>query len=128
MSQTSYRKCGKCCDFDYLTTSRAAEFSVPKNYPTSKHVDSPPLPLGRDIVKDNRTKKLRPIKLSYKILVDGVKAACFNLHTKQWKVVETRSYLKTLGISSSLADKVIAHAVNNNNNYKHANECDPQYT
>jgi len=123
LSQTPNRKCGKCCDFDFLATSRAAEFSVPNKYPTSKHVDSPPLPVGRDIVKDNRTKKLRPIKLSYNILVNGVKAACYNLHTKQWKIVETRTYLKTLGISSSLTEKVIAHAVNNNQNYIDANEC-----
>ena len=72
------------------------------HYPNTKRIKSPHFPKGRDIISNSRTDTLSPIKSSYKILTCGTQVASFNLITKQWKVLETRSYLKTLGVSSSL--------------------------
>ena len=112
----SNKLCGRCCDFNYIQSSKAAAFLSPSNYPCCKHVKSPSFPKGRDIIGNPRVDTLRPIQLTYEILTSGTQAACFNLITKQWKVSETRSYLKNLGVSSSFINTVIEHV---------AQKCDP---
>ena len=122
-SRQNTNTCGRCCDFDFLSSSKSAEFLPPKHYPTSKHDNSPNLPEGRDIIQNPRTETLRPIKLSYDKLTNGVTAACFNLFTKQWKIIETRVYLKTLGISSSLIQKIIDHTTRMEHEQYNVTEC-----
>lgn len=115
ISRYSTKPCGRCCDFDYHTESKSAEFKPPHHYPQTKHKDSPTFPEGRDVISNINIDKLRPIKLTYKSLSDGVNAACFNLSTKIWKISETRSYLKMLGVSTAITDKIIIHCSNNSN-------------
>ena len=105
----SNKLCGRCCDFNYIQTSKTGDFLPPSNYPSCKHIKSPSFPKGRDVICNPRIDTLRPIKLTYEVLISGTQAACFNLITKQWKVSETRSYLKTLGVSSSFIDTVIEY-------------------
>ena len=57
------KTCGRCCDFEFLTTSPAAEFSPPSTYPKTKHVDSLPFPVDRDVLDVYETRCLKPIKL-----------------------------------------------------------------
>ena len=42
-------KCGRCCDFDFMTQSKVCRYKPPPNYPTAKYPTSPPLPAGRDV-------------------------------------------------------------------------------
>lgn len=112
---TTNKSCGRCCDFNFLTSSKAASFNAPQNYPSSKHKDSPTFPTGRDIVTNLATDKLYPVTLSYQYLYDGVKFASFNLYTKTWKTSETRCYLKVLGVSSSLCDTIIEYCLKSTN-------------
>ena len=112
---TSNVVCGRCCDFDFNTTSKAADFVPPHNYPKTKHIDSPPFPVGRDVLDTYKTQHLRPIKLTYEILKSGTRAAAFNLITNHWKKSEIRSYLKTLGVSTMMTDRVIAYALQEKN-------------
>ena len=107
--------CSKCCDFDYHTSSIAKLFHPPTNYPRSKHVKSPPFPIGRDVVSSLNNNTLEPIKISYEVLTCGAQAACFNLLTKHWNVSETRAYLKTLGVSTSFSNTLIEHSTKNIN-------------
>ena len=112
---SSDKQCGRCCDFSLLESSKSAEFLPPSNYPSSKPIKSPHFPKGRDIVNNPRIDTLQPIKLSYEILTCCTQTTCFNIITKELKVSETISYLKPLGVSSSLIDTVIDHATQNCN-------------
>ena len=49
-------------------------------------------------------------------------AACFNLHSKAWKVIETRVYLKQIGISTVMTDKLIDHATDKQYQTKSRND------
>ena len=89
----SNSRCGRCYDFDFMTQSKVCRYKPPQHYPTTKHPKSPLLPAQRDVYYRQNNSTLRPINL-YSLFVDGIAAACFNLHSKQWKVIETRAYLK----------------------------------
>ena len=102
--------CNRCCDFDFTIQSTISKFKAPQNYPSTKHPSSPPFPVGRDIVQHKSRPALSPVKISYPYLIAGMKAACYNLHIKQWRVIETRIYLKLLGVSTALTDILIKHA------------------
>jgi len=108
MSQRQ-KHCGRCCNFDFDSASTSSRFKAPPHYPSIKHPLSPPFPSGRDIVQNKFSLSLGPVSLSYPYLVAGMRAACYNLHSKQWKVIETRSYLKLLGVSTSLTDSLIQY-------------------
>ena len=113
--------CGRCCDFDFISTSKAAEFLPPRDYPRTKHVDSPSFPSDRDVLDNNQSRTLKPMKMTYEILIDGTKAAAFNLFTNHWKKTETRCYLKTLGVSSNIIDDIfknVSECNRNNQSYK----------
>ncbi len=114
VTSNSVKKCGRCCDFEYCSKSKASYFKPPPHYPCSKHNDSPPFPKERDTLNNLSNDKLIPTRLTYSYLYEGVKAASFNLFTKTWKIAETRSYLKVLGVSTSLSEKVIEYSINAN--------------
>ena len=100
-------KCGRCCDFEFMINSKIYQFKTPPNCPTTKPIMSPPLSEGWNVIISKWQQTLRPIKLTYQSLVIGMRAACFNLHSKQWKVIETRSYLKQIKVSTAMADHLI---------------------
>ena len=102
-------KCNRCCDFDFTTRSTISKFKAPPNYPSTKHPSSPSFPKGRDIIQHRSRPTLSPVKISYPYLVAGMKAACYNFHTKQWRVIETRTYLKLLGVSTALTNMLMEY-------------------
>lgn len=103
---------GRCCNFDFDLASSSSRFKAPPNYPSIKHTLSPPFPSIRDIVKHKLSQSVGPVSLFYPYLVMGMRAACYKLHSKQWKVSETRLYLKLLGVSTSLTVSLIHYTTN----------------
>ena len=53
---------------------------------------------------------MRPIKLTYNILIKGLEFATFNYHTKYWSKTETCEYLRLLGVASATTDYALDFA------------------
>ena len=95
MPHTRNIQCDCCCDFDFPTKSKVNHSKLPSNCPTTKYPMSPPFPEGRDFAIYSSIQILCPMKMPYQSLVTGTKAESYDLRAKQWKIIETRSYLKT---------------------------------
>ena len=102
--------CGYCCDFDYNTLKDVNTFVIPNKYPKKVHPDSPDPPKGRDIIDVWKEKKMRPLKLSYDVLIKGLEFATFNYHRKYWSKTETCEYLRLLGVSSQETKNALNYA------------------
>ena len=102
--------CGYCCDFDYDTKKNINTFPLPDKYPRMSHPNSPIAPTDRDVKFATKNNHLRPIKLTYDILVQGLDFATFNYHTNTWSKKETNEYLRILGVSSRTTKYVIEYA------------------
>ena len=109
-------QCNRCCDFDYHSKSISNVYKPPSHYPKTNHLQSPPFPKDRDFPLNETIQHLYPTKITYDDLVTGVKAACYNFYKRHWKINETRSYLKQLGVSNVIINYVIEYATNLSNN------------
>ena len=86
------------------------QFTLPSNYPTKVHHDSPPPPKEKDIKKATKDSFLYPIKLSYNILTQGLEFAIFNFYKNVWSKKETMEYLKLLGVGTRISTYAINYA------------------
>jgi len=102
--------CSYCCDFDYYSLKDINTFDIPKKYPKKKHPKSPIPPQGREIEQTWNEKKMRPLKLTYDILLKGLEFAVFNYHTKCWSKSEASEYLRLLGIGSQTTNYALNYA------------------
>ena len=103
--------CNRCCDWEMLCNHNNSNFFPPTNYPTEKHPESPPAPIDRDICKP--FEKLRPIKMSYDILLKATKFAFWNYLHGVWKKSQTHSYFRLVGISTAFFNVIVNFADNN---------------
>ena len=79
------------------------------------HPNSPTPPKERDIKKASKDSFLFPIKLSYKILIQGLEFAVFNFYKKVWSKKETMEYLKLLGVGTRISTYAINYAISKTN-------------
>ena len=113
--------CGYCCDFNYISKKGVNQFTLPTNYPKKMHPNSPTPPKERDIKKASKDSFLFPIKLSYKILIQGLEFAVFNFYKKVWSKKETMEYLKLLGVGTRVSTYAINYAISKTNDYNDCN-------
>ena len=102
--------CAYCCDFEYETLKDINSFKVTEKYPKKKHPNSPTPPKGREIEERWNDRKLRPLRLTYDILIKGLEIAIFNYHTKTWNKVEATEYLRLIGVSSHTTNYALNYA------------------
>ena len=112
IQQQRKSQCNRCCDFDFHSKSSINMYKPPSNYPKTKHPQSPVFPHTRNIPLTQSIQQLYPAKMSYEYLVTGVKAACYNFYKQHWKTIETRTYLKHLGVSNSIINSIIDYTKN----------------
>ena len=94
--------CHLCCDWNYNHPSMKQ--IKPDNYPSNQHPDSPAPPLGREVLN---IKYLRPIELSYQIMMDGVRFCFFNCYHGYWTKASAMVYLKSIGVNESYGNDFV---------------------
>ena len=101
--------CSYCYDWDYSHPSMF--LSLPQDYPSVQHPNSPAPPPGREV---EGITKFHPIELSYDIMLQGVKFCFFNCYHGYWTKMSAMTYLKSIGINE---------AYGNYNVYQKAMDC-----
>ena len=100
MDETSFDLCSLCYDWNYNHPSMFVP--KPPDYPISQHPNSPPPPKGRAVLD---VINLRPIELSYELLIDGVKFCFFNCYHGIWTKLSAMTYLKSIGVNETYGEQ-----------------------
>ena len=100
--------CNRCCDWEMSKERKVSHFFPPTNYPSKKHPDSPPPPIGRDVSQP--FVKLPPIRVTYEILYSATKFAFWNYLHSYWNKSQTQIYFRLVGISTSYFTTVLDYA------------------
>lgn len=101
-SMKSKSICYLCYDWNYNHPSMKEP--KPDNYPSTQHPDSPPAPLGREVL---HVKYLHPIELTYQKMIEGVNFCFFNCYHGYWTKSSAMVYLKSIGINESYGNKFV---------------------
>ena len=96
--------CRHCFDWDYNHPSMKEP--KPENYPSNEHPNSPQPPKGREIIDITY---LRPIELSYELLIQGVKYCFYNCYHGYWTKTSAMVYLKSIGINEFYGSNYVYH-------------------
>ena len=100
--------CKRCCDWEMSYDNHTSYFLPPTNYPSKKHPESPPPPLGRDVSQP--FEKLPPVRVTYDFLKSATKFAFWNYLHSAWNKSQTQTYFRLVGISTSYFDTIIENA------------------
>ena len=114
----STRKCNRCCDWNFLSTSNANKSQYPSLFPTTKHPQSPQPPEGFDI--NNGKRHLRPVEITYECLKLATQFCVFNFDKKCWSKAESKTYLKVVGLSENFIDSILENRNTDANNLRNS--------
>ena len=102
VSSNTSTYCRDCYDWNYDHPSMHK--AKPLEYPKSQHADSPPPPIGREVMNVNI---LRPIELSYNTMIQGVRFCFHNCYHAEWTKLSAMSYLKSIGVNEAYGSKYV---------------------
>lgn len=103
-----HRLCNRCCNWDQLSNSLAQKFDKTQgtDYPSTcstMELNPNRFPTGRTV---NET-CIVTIKQTFKILVDGMKAAYHEFVAGAWTKAKVRQYLQTFSIDGRTRERLI---------------------
>jgi hypothetical protein len=89
--------CQECLNWSLEGDSPLLDFPAPVDYP-------------QDLFKENEARQLRPIKLSYELLIEKVQLARTKLETDKWSRKETESFLKSYCLNDEIITRLLSAA------------------
>lgn len=107
-SPSNLRQCGRCCQWNMNSTSTAnhkvkpSEVNIAKKYPTECDPMSPTPPEKRSVPINY----LKPIQLSYCVMIRALRFAAHNVAHFKWNKGTTQAYLRSCAIPDRVTDKM----------------------
>ena len=102
-SHTCIPMCNSCCQWDLNSVSEACKrVCVPTGYPTRSCINSPQVPVGREI----GAKYLPPVQQTFQWLISAVNLAAHNVSAGVWNKGVMVAYLRTCSITTSVRDNL----------------------
>ena len=98
MTSYVYKRCSQCCDWNYQAINNHLCQTIPENYPTCQHKNSPQPPVNRGI---ECIKQLKPIQQTYEVLIAASQFCAYNYWHNVWSKKNVDAYMKSVGVSSS---------------------------
>ena len=95
--------CHKCCQWDLRSTSSSIKnVTVPKSYPTSCDMNSPPAPAGREV----NAKYLVPVQQTFSWLSIAISFAAHNVSVGAWKKGVMVAYLRSCAVATPVRNNL----------------------
>ena len=102
-SNFSIPRCRQCCQWNLLSDSVSRKrVLVPKNYPTTKHHDSPDAPIGRQV----GIQYIVPVHQTFQWLILAVRFAVHNVSAGVWNKGVMEAFLRTCSIATSVRNNI----------------------
>ena len=107
-SQSRLTQCGRCCQWDMSSPSRAnmkvkpSETKITEKYPTTSDSASPTHPLNRCAP----TNIMKPVELDFEWMLCALRYAAHNVIHCKWNKGITQSYLRSCAIPDRVTNKM----------------------
>ena len=102
-SKSDLVPCSHCCQWDLKSESASTKkVLVPAKYPTACDIDSPDVPLGREM----GASFILPMKQNFAWVTSAVRLAAHNVSSGAWNRGVMEAYLRTCSITTSVRDNI----------------------
>ena len=131
LNATPIPPCNKCCNWEYSDHAVGQKSGPRKNYPTTLTENSREVigvPQDREVGPDSNTTYIKPHEQSLKWLTQGADVALEELHHGDWTKMQSREYLKSMGVSDKCCEAIVNEGASRRESQKRKQNDEEMYS